>query len=102
MKTTTTRTTQDRLDGIVRQVSALGRDRSEWELDDLDRLTQLRHLVSGRLHDAVYSLRDAGYTDTEIGRRLGTTQQAVSKRWPGGGRYVGAAGRYRKPDADTT
>lgn len=78
-------------------INALGRDPSEWDLDDLDALVVLQHEISAARDRAVYALREHGTTDRQIGEKLGITQQAVSKRWPGGGRYVGAAGRYRRP-----
>lgn len=95
MATTTLRTVADRVSALNRMTVSLGRDPSEWEPDDLIRLTYLRSTVDDAIGRAVFALRDGGITDAEIGRALGVSQQAVSKRWPGGGRYVGAAGRYR-------
>jgi len=95
MSTTTIRSTEDRIGGIVRMIRALGRDGTEWELADLHRLELIEDHLSTARDRAVQSLRDHGLTDGDIAEMLGTTRQAVSKRWPGGGRYVGAAGRYR-------
>jgi hypothetical protein len=95
MSTTTVRSTDDRIGGIVRMIRALGRDGTEWELSDLRRIADIEdHLFTAR-DRAIGALRDSGHTDGQIAEALGVTRQAVSKRWPGGGRYVGAAGRYR-------
>jgi hypothetical protein len=95
MATTTLRTVADRVSALNRMIVALGRDPSEWEPDDLVRLNYLRGTVDDAIGRAVMALRDQGVTDGQIARVLNVSQQAVSKRWPGGGRYVGAAGRYR-------
>jgi hypothetical protein len=95
MATTSQRTLQDRMDGAIRFARALGNDPTEWELDDLIRLELLEGTIRQVRDHAIHGLRGTGHTDKQIGEALGITQQAVSKRWPGGGRYVGAAGRYR-------
>lgn len=97
MTTTTTRTIDDRCRAIGRQVIALTRNPAEWSPDDLYWLTRLEHLIESARDEAVLGLRDSGHTDSDIAAAMGVTRQAVSKRWPGGGRYVGAAGRYRSP-----
>lgn len=95
METTTTRTLQDRMAGCRRFLRSLGNNPQEWEPADLAAFRDL-HTDWLRVQDrAVCGLRESGFTDAEIAEALGTTRQAVSKRWPGGGRYVGAAGRYR-------
>lgn len=95
MGATTERSLQDRAGGIRRMIRGLARDPNEWDPDLLDIFTDLQHELSASRDRAVIACRENGATDTDIGRALGITQQAVSKRWPGGGRYVGAAGRYR-------
>jgi hypothetical protein len=95
MRARTTKTLHERIKGATRFVYALGNDNGEWELTELTNLQILEATVEHVRSRAVYSLRDAGYSDGQIGEALGVTRQAVSKRWPGGGRYVGAAGRYR-------
>jgi DNA-directed RNA polymerase specialized sigma subunit len=97
MATTTTRTLDDRVAGIVRQIQALTRDGSEWDPSAMILIQVLKGAVDEARDRAVYAMRDHGTTDSEIAQALGVSQQAVSKRWPGGGRYVGAAGRYRQP-----
>lgn len=76
-------------------VRALGKDPSEWEPDDLTHITDLEFDLTALRAKVIQGLRESGYNDKQIGEALGITQQAVSKRWPGGGRFVGAAGRYR-------
>lgn len=95
MPTTTPRTIYNRAAGICRQVNALAREPAEWDPNDLHLLTCIEAAVASARERVIYGLRDHGSTDKEIGEAMGVTQQAVSKRWPGGGRYVGAAGRYR-------
>jgi hypothetical protein len=99
MGATTQRTMDDRLGGVSRFVRALNRTPEEFELDHLSKLTSLTWDVAKVLETAIAGLRESGHTDKQIGEALGITQQAVSKRWPGGGRYIGAAGRYRKTTA---
>lgn len=91
------RTLQDRANGIRRQIRALARTGAEWDPDDLGLLTDLESEVKAARDQVIRALREHGHTDQAIAAALGVTQQAVSKRWPGGGRYVGAAGRYRQP-----
>lgn len=95
MASTTTRTLQDRMAGAHRFVRALSRDTSEWEPADLVKLQELADQVELVRTQAVLGMRQHGATDRQIADALGISRQAVSKRWPGGGRYVGAAGRYR-------
>ena len=93
----TLRTLDDRCGGIARQLRALARDIGEADPEDLTRLASIAAYANGLLGEAVRRQRDNGYTDADIGRGLGISRAAVSKRWPGDGRYVGAAGRFRKP-----
>lgn len=101
MSATTSRTLEDRMAGIKRMIRALDRDLAEWEPDDLIILADLEAELRRVRGAAVLGMREHGITDKQIGDALNITQQAVSKRWPGGGRYVGAAGRYRKQPGDT-
>lgn len=95
MEAKTQRTLQDRADAIARMIRALARDPAEWDVDDLRHLDRLEAAITAARSAAVFGMREHGATDRQIGEALGISQQAVSKRWPGGGRYVGAAGRYR-------
>lgn len=100
MGKTTQRTLDDRLGGLVRLARALDNDPTEFEPEHLGRLEEIEKIVALVRTHAVYAMREAGYTDSQLAQALGVSQQAVSKRWPGWGRYVGAAGRYRKPKGD--
>lgn len=102
MSTTTPRTIYNRSAGVCRQINALARDPAEWDPNDLHLLTCIEAAVATARERIIYGLRDHGATDKQIGEAMGVTQQAVSKRWPGGGRYVGAAGRYRSAMRDNT
>jgi hypothetical protein len=88
---------EDRTRFIQRMIRGLGRDAAEWDPEDLTKLYRLEIEIGSARAQIVHAMRENGTTDKQIGDALGITQQAVSKRWPGGGRYVGAAGRYRKP-----
>lgn len=95
------RTLDDRYGGVKRQLrsilSAIGHEEDPQELS---KILELQRILEDGLAQAVRDMRDHGATDGAIADALGVTRAAVSKRWPGGGRYVGAAGRYRKPLAD--
>lgn len=97
MTTATLRTASDRIAAVKRMIRALGRDPSEWDVGDLAWLRSIHSVVEDATSRAVSALRDNGITDEEIAGVLCVSRQAVSKKWPGGGRYVGAAGRYRTP-----
>ena len=101
MATTTQRTLDDRLGGVERFVRALARNPEEWEPAHLYVLRDIEQELATVRSKAVYGMREHGYTDRQIAEALGITQQAVSKRWPGGGRFVGAAGRYRSTTTTT-
>lgn len=94
-------TLDDKLGGARRFVKALAKDPTEWEPEYLPKLDELEQLVRDVRTQAIRGMREHGVSDTQIAEALGITQQAVSKRWPGGGRYVGAAGRYRTPTTTT-
>lgn len=92
---TTTRPLDDRHRAVVRQLRALLSDISNEDPDELSRVAELQHILADGLGDCVRTMRDNGHDDAAIGDALGVTRSAVSRRWPGGSRYVGAAGRYR-------
>lgn len=94
-------TLDDKLDGARRFVKALAKDPTEWDPEYLPKLDELEQLVRDVRSQVVYGMREHGTTDTQIAQALGISQQAVSKRWPGDGRYVGAAGRYRQTTTTT-
>lgn len=93
------RSTADIYGAAYRMVHALGNRIAMEDPEELKRFVQLQKLLDTELDRCVRAQRDQGFTDADIGQALGTTRQAVSKRWPGGGRYIGNAGRYRNPTA---
>jgi hypothetical protein len=95
MSVTTQRTLQDRMAGVRRFMRALGNNPEEWEPYDLVALQHLEDEITIIRSKVVLGLRESGYSDVTMAEALGITRQAVSKRWPGGRRYVGAAGRFR-------
>ena len=94
-------TLDDKLGGARRFIRALAKDPIEWDPEYLPALDELEQLVREVRTAAVLGMREHGTTDAQIAKALGISQQAVSKRWPGGGRFVGAAGRYRSVDPPT-
>jgi hypothetical protein len=50
--------------------------------DDLRLLLELDQELEQAWAVAVAGIRGTGWTDSEIGRVLGTTKQAVQQRWP--------------------
>ena len=95
MASTSPRTLNDRAGGVRRFLRSLANDPTEWELDQLSVIEELQAELDRVRTVAILGLRESGHTDAQIADTLGVTRQAVSKRWPGGGRFVGAAGRYR-------
>lgn len=90
------RTLADRYGGVRRQLRALLAAIAEEDPDSLPLILELQEQIAHGLDVAVHGMRERGHTDGEIAAELGVSRQAVSKRWPGDGRYVGAAGRYRQ------
>jgi hypothetical protein len=82
-------------------IRALPRNPAEWDPDQLYLLDHLADDIAYARTQAILGMREHGTTDKQIADALGISQQAVSKRWPGGGRYVGAAGRYRQSGETT-
>ena len=93
--TKTPRETGDLAAGAARIVRSLGRRICQEDPADLLYLVELEQAARSALDAAVLAQRERGATDGQIAEALGVSRQAVSKRWPGGGRYRGAAGRYR-------
>lgn len=75
-------------EAVVRMTRALGRRCAAGDPDS----GALLRLVRDELHqaetDAVAGWRRLGFTDSQIGRELGVTKQAVQKRWPRVGRIA--------------
>ena len=92
----TLRTLEDRYGGIRRQLVRLVEAIGDEDPSALQLITELRDVLDDGLGDAVHKMRHNGYSDGEIGLALGVSRSAVSHRWPGDGRYVGAAGRFRQ------
>lgn len=45
-------------------------------------LTQVEDELAAAMKDAVTGWRSHGFSDSQIGRELGVTKQAVQQRWP--------------------
>jgi hypothetical protein len=81
--------------GIRAMILSLGKRVGEGE-GDLTLLVGLEPVLEQAIAQTVARLRANGMTDGQIGELLGRSRQAVSQKWPAGGRYRGAAGRYRR------
>lgn len=92
----TDRSLEDRFGGIRRQIVRFTAAVGYEDPTELQKILALRDMLDDGLGDAVRRMRTLGHSDADIGLALGVSRAAVSKRWPGDGRYVGAAGRYRK------
>ena len=92
----TTRTLDDRHGAVARQLRSLLRSIELEDPTELPRILELQDQLNQGLGDCVRTMRTMGHSDRDIADALGVTRAAVSKRWPGDGTYVGAAGRYRK------
>lgn len=67
---------------VCRLVLAIGRRAAEGDPEDLAELFRIEDTVAIALAAAVDGLRAQGRSDSEIGRVLGVTKQAVAQRWP--------------------
>lgn len=65
-----------------RMIRSVGRRAAEEDPGTLRHLRALDVELAAAWENAIQGLRRAGFTDTEIGRVLGTTKQAVHQRWP--------------------
>jgi len=68
--------------GVLRIVRALGQRISTGDPDELQLLNELAGEVVVAFQVAVDGIREAGFSDGDIGNALGITKQAVQKRWP--------------------
>lgn len=69
--------------GVTDIVRALGRRiGAEHDPEDLPHLQAIEDALEVAWRAAVDGLREQGRSDTDIGRALGTTRQAVGQRWP--------------------
>jgi hypothetical protein len=78
----TLRETADVAAGIRRMVRALGRRLAQGDPADLLVVRDLQADLDEVWREAIAGMRDAGFSDGEIGAVLGVTGQAVNKRWP--------------------
>lgn len=78
------RETSSVVDAVCRLIRAVGRRIADEDTDGLELLTALDEALQAAWRDAIGGQRRT-YTDGEIGRAVGITKQAVSKRWPRAG-----------------
>lgn len=69
-------------EGIARMVRALGRRCAAGDPDSAVYLRMIRQALDAAEAGAVTGWRRQQFSDTQIGRELGVTKQAVQKRWP--------------------
>jgi transposase-like protein len=63
---------------------AIGNRADDGDVEDLALLLEVGEAYRRTLHRCVNGLRDAGYSDRDIGEFLGVTKQAVQQRFPRG------------------
>jgi hypothetical protein len=76
------RETPDVTEAVRRLIGAIGRRVGEEDPESLGLLIEVEAGVALAFADAVKALREAGFSDADIGRALGTSRQAVNQRWP--------------------
>lgn len=69
-------------EGIGRLVRALGRRCAEGDPDTAVYLRMVGDELRAAESAAVAGWRRLGFSDTQIGRELGVSKQAVQQRWP--------------------
>ncbi|MGC2652118.1 MAG: hypothetical protein WA317_00625 [Mycobacterium sp.] len=82
---------EDVVMAVSRLVRAVGRRCAAGDPDSGVWLRMLRQELAEAESEAVAGWRDSGFSDSQIGRELGVTKQAVQKRWPREGAH-GASG----------
>jgi hypothetical protein len=63
-------------------IRAVGERIAEEDAEDLRHLVQIEQELKRAWEVAIAGVRASGFTDREIGEVLGTTKQAVAKRFP--------------------
>jgi DNA-directed RNA polymerase specialized sigma24 family protein len=73
------RDTGDNAAGVVRQIQAIGKRLAKSDPEELELLLVVQGALDEALRTAVLGQSAQGYSESEIGRGLGRTQQWVSK-----------------------
>lgn len=81
-RSTVYRPDEDLVGGVIRLVRALGRRFAVGDPDTARYLSLIRDELEDAYARAVAGWRTMGFSDSQIGRELGVTKQAVAKRWP--------------------
>jgi hypothetical protein len=68
--------------GVARLIAAVGRRAATADPDAARWLLLLQGALGSSFDRAVAGWRENGFSDTQIGRELGVTKQAVQQRWP--------------------
>lgn len=76
------RSDEDVVEAVGRLIRAVGRRAAGGDPDSAAWLNYLREELDDAFTAAVSSWRDSGFSDSQIGRELGVTKQAVAQRWP--------------------
>jgi hypothetical protein len=77
------RETPDVAKAVIRLVRAIGRRVAvDGNPEYLEELQRVQGALDMAWKDAVDGLRATGFSDSEIGRPLDVTRQAVRQRWP--------------------
>ena len=73
---------EDVLQAVCRLIRAIGRRASAADPDSASWLRLLQDELDEAFATAVGGWRSAGFSDSQIGRELDVTKQAVQQRWP--------------------
>jgi hypothetical protein len=76
------RSDEDLVGAVLRLIDAVGRRAATADPDSAQHLRLIGEQLDAATVVAVRGWRAAGFSDSQIGRELGVTKQAVQQRWP--------------------
>jgi hypothetical protein len=76
------RSDEELVDAVLRMLRAIGRRASTADPDGARLLRLVDEELAEAWSVAVAGWRDVGFSDTQIGREMGVTKQAVQQRFP--------------------
>jgi hypothetical protein len=76
------RSDEDVVAGVGRLIEAVGKRAATADPGSAAHLTYLRDALDDAFTAAVAGWRSLRFSDSQIGRELGVTKQAVQQRWP--------------------
>jgi hypothetical protein len=76
------RSDEDVVEGVARLIRAVGKRAAASDPDSAAWLDFLQDELDLAYRRSVAGWRESGFSDTQIGRELCVTKQAVAQRWP--------------------